>query len=135
MPIFEVLLEWVSFHWVTIIVVLHIGLSAVTSLHVLLFKENERTSLAWIGLVIFSPVLGSLFYWLFGINRIRRIAKREHPQTLKQDFRYKEDCIDFHCLPENWHSSVIAGYAIHPVNYVDDNSIEPLLTAIMLILR
>uniref|UniRef100_A6VUY9 Phospholipase D/Transphosphatidylase n=1 Tax=Marinomonas sp. (strain MWYL1) TaxID=400668 RepID=A6VUY9_MARMS len=127
MQVLEALFEWISFHWVTIIVLVHISLSVVTSLHVLLFKENERTSLAWIGLVIFSPVLGSLFYWLFGINRIRRIAKREHPQTLKQDFRYKEDCIDFHCLPENWHSSVIAGYTIHPVNYVDDNSIEPLV--------
>ena len=127
MQVLESLFEWISFHWVSIIVVVHFGLSVVTSLHVLLFKENERTSLAWIGLVIFSPVLGSLFYWLFGINRIRRIAKREHPQKLKQDFRYKEDCIDFHGLPDNWHASIIAGYTIHPVNYVDNNAIEPLV--------
>lgn len=127
MQVLETLFEWISFHWVTIIVVLHIGLSVVASLHVLLFKENERTSLAWIGLVIFSPVLGSLFYWLFGINRIRRIAKREHPHNLKQDFRYKEDCIDFHGLPKHWCSSITAGYALHPVNYVDENSVELLV--------
>jgi cardiolipin synthase A/B len=127
MQLFEVLVEWIHFHWVTIIVVLHIGLSFMASLHVLLFKENERTSLAWIGLVIFSPVLGSMFYWLFGINRIKRLAKREHPQTLKQDFRYEEDCIDFYDLPKHWYSSIIAGYAIHPVNYVNNNSIELLV--------
>ncbi|NVK74525.1 MAG: cardiolipin synthase [Oceanospirillaceae bacterium] len=127
MQVLESLFEWISFHWVTIIVVVHFGLSVVTSLHVLLFKENERTSLAWIGLVILSPVLGSIIYWLFGINRIKRMAKREHPQKLKQDFRYEEDCIVFHSLPKNWHSSIIAGYTIHPVNYVDDNGIEPLV--------
>ena len=127
MQLFEAMTEWLIFHWVTIIVVLHIGLSVVTSLHVLLYKENDRTSLAWIGLVIFSPVLGSLFYWLFGINRIKRIAKREHPQKLKQDFRYQEDCVDFHGQPDYWHSAIIAGYAIHPVNYVDSNRIEPLV--------
>ncbi|MGO2355832.1 MAG: phospholipase D-like domain-containing protein [Marinomonas foliarum] len=127
MPVFGALIEWVSFYWVTIIVVLHIGLSVMTSLHVLLYKENDRTSLAWIGLVVFSPVLGSLFYWLFGINRIKRLAQREHPQKIKQDFRYEEDCIDFHGQPKHWHSSIIAGYTIHPVNYVDANSIELLV--------
>lgn len=127
MQVFGALIEWISFYWVTIIVVLHIGLSVMTSLHVLLYKENDRTSLAWIGLAIFSPVLGSLFYWLFGINRIKRLAKREHPQKLKKDFRYQEGCIDFHGQPKHWHPSIIAGYTIHPVNYVNANSIEPLV--------
>jgi cardiolipin synthase len=90
MQIFEMLIEWVTIHWVTISVILHFSLSLVTSLHVLLFKENERTSLAWIGLVIFSPFVGSLFYWLFGINRIKRLAQKKHPQTLKEDFRCQE---------------------------------------------
>lgn len=127
MQIFEELLEWIYLHWVTITVILHISLSLVTSLHVLLFKENERTSLAWIGLVILSPVVGSLFYWLFGINRIKRLAQKKHPQTLKQDFRHQEKPIEFHHLPKNWHSAIIAGHAIHPVNYVADNKVEPLI--------
>jgi len=127
MQVFEELLEWISIHWVTITVILHVSSSLLTSLHVLLFKENERTSLAWIGLVIFSPVVGTLFYWLFGINRIKRLAQREHPQTIKQDFCNQEKPIDFHELPENWHSSIIAGYTIHPVNCVADNQIEPLV--------
>lgn len=127
MQIFKELLEWTTIYWVTITVILHICLSLVTSLHVLLFKENERTSLAWIGLVILSPVLGSLFYWLFGINRIRRLAQKEHPQTLKQDFLNQEKLIEFHHLPKNWHSAIIAGHVIHPVNYGDNNSVEPLI--------
>lgn len=127
MQVFEELLEWISIHWVTITVILHVSSSLLTSLHVLLFKENERTSLAWIGLVIFSPVVGTLFYWLFGINRIKRLAQKKHPQNVKQDFFNQEQSIDFHDLPENWRSSIIAGYTINPVNYVADNQIEPLV--------
>lgn len=127
MQIFEALVEWINIHWVTIIVIFHISLSLLTSVHVLLFKENERTSLAWIGLVIFSPVVGSLFYWLFGINRIKRSAQKEHPQTLKQDFRYPKKPIKFHHLPKSWHSAIIAGHTIHPVNYVADNRVELLI--------
>lgn len=127
MQIVEALVNWISIHWVTIIVVLHVSLSVVTSLHVLLFKENERTSLAWIGLVILSPVVGSLFYWLFGINRIKRLAQKEHPQTFKQDFRQQEKTIKFHDLAQNWHSAIIAGYKIHPLNLLADNRVEPLI--------
>lgn len=127
MQILEELVEWIYIHWVTIIVVFHISLSLVTSVHVLMFKENERTSMAWIGLVILSPVVGSLFYWLFGINRIKRSAQKKHPQALKQDFLYQEKPIEFHHLPKNWHSAIIAGHKIHPVNYVANNNVEPLI--------
>jgi cardiolipin synthase len=127
MQIFEVLVEWITIYWVTLTVILHICISLLISLHVLLFKENESTSLAWIGLVILSPVVGSLFYWLFGINRIKRLAQKEHPETLKQDFRYHEASIKFHHIPKNWHSAIIAGHTIHPVNYVAGNRVEPLI--------
>ena len=127
MQIFERLLEWITNYWVTFIVIFHISLSLITSVHVLLFKENERTSLAWISLVIFSPVIGSLFYWLFGINRIKRSAQKKHPTILKQDFLHPEENIKFHHLPKNWHSAIIAGHSIHPVNYVAGNSVEPLI--------
>ncbi|MEH6443374.1 MAG: phospholipase D-like domain-containing protein [Oceanospirillaceae bacterium] len=127
MQIFETLVQWATIHWVTIIVIFHISLSLLASVHVLLYKENERTSLAWIGLVIFSPVVGSLFYWLFGINRIRRLAQKKHPRTLKQDFRHQETAIKYYHLPKNWQSAIIAGHTINPVNYVSRNSVEPLL--------
>ena len=131
MQIFEVLVEWITTHWVTIIIIFHISLSLLTSVHVLMFKENERTSLAWIGLVILSPVVGSLFYWLFGINRIKRSAQKKHPQTLKQHFRHYEKAIKFHNIPKNWYSAIIAGHTIHPVNYIADNCVEPLINGDM----
>ena len=127
MQFIELMLEWIYTHWLTIIVVFYISLSFVTSVHVLLFKENERTSLAWIALVIFSPVMGSLFYWLFGINRIQRSAQKKHPKKLKQDFRQQDQLIEFHQLPINWHSSIIAGCKINHFNYLADNKVDPLI--------
>jgi cardiolipin synthase len=127
MQMFEQVLEWIHTYWVTITVILHISLSLVTSLHVLLFKENERTSLAWIGLVVLSPVVGSLFYWLFGINRIKRLAQKKHPQTRKQNLRRHQKPIKFHNLPAHWHSSIVSGYSLHPVNYLAGNSVKALI--------
>ena len=131
MQLFETLIQWLTTHWVTIIVIFHISLSLVTSIHVLLFKENERTSLAWIGLVILSPVIGSLFYWLFGINRIKRLAQKKHPNTLKKSFNQQVKQTKFTDIPENWHSIIISGQSIHSVNYVANNSIEPLINGDM----
>lgn len=131
MYIIEELIEWIHIHWVTIIVIVHFCLSIMTSLHVLLFKENERTSLAWIGLAVLSPVVGSLFYWLFGINRIKRLAQKEHPQAVKQDFQQPINSIQYHNLPEKWHSEIKAGYSIHPVNFVEGNKVEPLINGDM----
>ncbi|MDI1229263.1 MAG: PLDc N-terminal domain-containing protein [bacterium] len=34
-------------------------------------KIEERASHRWIGLVILSPFIGSVLYWLFGVNRIK----------------------------------------------------------------
>jgi cardiolipin synthase len=131
MQLFEVLLEWITIYWVTITVILHISFSLVTSLHVLLFKENESTSLAWIGLVVLSPILGGLFYWLFGVNRIKRLAQKEHPPTLKQEFEQdllaQEQAVKFHQLPQSWHRAIVAGYSIHPVSHVANNMVEPLI--------
>ncbi|XQW86541.1 cardiolipin synthase [Thalassotalea piscium] len=127
MKLFETLINWIIIHWVTIIVIFHISLSFMTSVHVLLYKENERTSLAWIGLVILSPVVGSLCYWLFGINRIKRLAQKKHPNEIKKEFFQKDKLKKFTKLPENWHSSIISGHAIHSVNYVANNKVEPLI--------
>jgi cardiolipin synthase len=126
MQIFEELAKWFLVNWVTITVVLHINLSILTTLHVLLFKENERTSLAWIGLVILSPVVGSLFYWLFGINRIKRLAQKKRPKTHKQAVSDSQKINDYQHLPANWHSAIISGYSIDPVNYLAENNVEPL---------
>ena len=51
---------------------LSILLSVVVSAHVVLNKRDIRAAAGWIGVVCFLPVVGSVLYALFGVNRIRR---------------------------------------------------------------
>lgn len=53
------------------LLVLHIVVASIACVHILLTKENVRSSVGWIGLSILSP-FGAFVYWVFGINRIRR---------------------------------------------------------------
>jgi cardiolipin synthase len=46
-----------------------------TAVHVILHKRDTKATIGWVGLIWFSPFVGILIYWLFGINRIRRRAR------------------------------------------------------------
>lgn len=48
---------------------------ALTAVHVIMLKRDTRSAIGWLGLVWFAPVFGVCLYWLFGINRIQRLAK------------------------------------------------------------
>src|SRR5262245_42944263 len=62
-------LAWVS-------TALHIGLASAVSVHALLRKRDVAACIAWIGLAWLSPIVGSVIYLLFGINRVARKARR-----------------------------------------------------------
>jgi cardiolipin synthase len=44
--------------------------------HVLLHKRNSRAAFGWVGLILLFPLAGALLYALFGVNRVRRKARR-----------------------------------------------------------
>ncbi len=50
-------------------------ITVITSTHVILYKKNARSAFAWIGIIWLVPVVGTLLYIIFGINRIKRKAK------------------------------------------------------------
>jgi len=58
----------------TAIAVGHVLLAIAVSVHIVLTKEDVRAAIGWTGLVWLTPVIGSVMYGLFGINRIRRQA-------------------------------------------------------------
>jgi cardiolipin synthase len=45
-------------------------------IHVVLSRREAQSAIGWVGLIWFAPVAGSTLYFLFGINRIRRRARR-----------------------------------------------------------
>jgi cardiolipin synthase A/B len=44
--------------------------------HVVLYKRDSRSAIAWVGIIWLAPVFGALLYYFFGINRIQRRARR-----------------------------------------------------------
>jgi cardiolipin synthase len=59
-----------------ILLPLHLAIAAFVTAHALLNKREVGSALGWIGLVLFSPFLGGALYFVFGINRVRRRARR-----------------------------------------------------------
>jgi cardiolipin synthase A/B len=49
-------------------------LAGLATVHVLLNKRDVGSSVAWVGLIWLSPVVGAVLYSLIGINRIQRRA-------------------------------------------------------------
>ncbi len=58
-----------------------IGLVVATAvtLHVLLRKREVASAVGWIGLAWFAPITGAVVYFLFGVNRVQRRARRLRP--------------------------------------------------------
>ena len=54
---------------------LDVAVSLLASGHVILSKRDTRAAIGWIGLIWLSPLVGTVLYWLLGINRISRKAR------------------------------------------------------------
>ncbi|MBA2588403.1 MAG: PLDc N-terminal domain-containing protein [Alphaproteobacteria bacterium] len=64
---------------------LYLLLSVIVTIDVLLKKSDVRSALGWVGLVWLAPILGSILYYLLGINRVTRRALKlrlDHEQAL-----------------------------------------------------
>jgi cardiolipin synthase len=55
---------------------LHILIAGTVTVHTLTHKREVPAAIAWIGMAWLSPVFGALLYLCFGINRVKRRARR-----------------------------------------------------------
>jgi len=67
-------IRWLPWHW--IVLSLHVLLAAMAVVHAMLYKRDPRAALGWVSVCLFFPLLGPLFYYVFGINRIQTQARR-----------------------------------------------------------
>lgn len=75
------MLELVAFYWPHATTIVVVVVSVFLAGTVILYKRNEGAAIAWVGLILLSPVMGSIAYLLFGVNRIRRRAVRTRPAS------------------------------------------------------
>ena len=84
--------EWlISTAWMRADVRFAIGvvIAALVTVHVLLRKRATGSAVGWIGLSWFAPITGGLIYFVFGINRVQRRARRlrrQHRHTSPPDW-------------------------------------------------
>lgn len=69
--------------WISgLILAAYLPIALAVTIHVLLRQSNVRAALGWISLAWFSPILGGLIYYVFGINRVaRRAGKLDRPSS------------------------------------------------------
>ncbi len=75
----DALIRWVQSTAVLradVLAVLGTVLALAVSVHALLRKRRVSVAVAWVGLAWLTPVLGTVLYLMFGINRVTRRARR-----------------------------------------------------------
>ena len=55
-------------------------LAGFVTIHAVLHKRDVAAAFGWISLAWFAPIIGSLSYLVFGINRVRRRARELRPE-------------------------------------------------------
>ena len=62
-------------------------IAAFVSVHVLRTKRDVASAVGWIALAWFAPILGGLTYFVFGINRVVRRARKLRPPARRRPGR------------------------------------------------
>ncbi len=58
-------------YWPHLIFAAGIIASATAATHAAMTKQDVRAAIAWVGVILLSPIFGSAFYLIAGINRVR----------------------------------------------------------------
>lgn len=113
---------WTSLARVRADVVFAVGLVAavLVTLHVLLRKREVASSAGWIGFAWFAPVIGGISYFLFGVNRVQRRARRLRVPAGRHGGRaaWPSPTEDDHLDPLERGIGRITGRAVAPGNAV-----------------
>lgn len=79
-PTVESLINQSKDIWPGLVAAISLFLSIVCSSHAVLNKRDSRAAAGWVGVIWLTPIIGSVLYFLFGINRVRRLAQQMRPE-------------------------------------------------------
>ena len=108
--------------------VLYLLLQICVTVHILLFKDDVKSSIGWIGFVWLAPLLGSAIYALFGINRIKRkaLSLKSPKQDIHKITGKTQEEIEKE-IPKNLLHMLKLGYSVHPQIFALGNNVSPLI--------
>jgi cardiolipin synthase len=86
--------------WGPVLAVANIVLACLTTAHAVLWKRDYRSVIGWVGVAWMAPLIGSIGYFCFGINRLRRKTEKllqqapaelqQRPELLKEEIAHVE---------------------------------------------
>lgn len=116
-----------SDYWPHIILVLSLAASTAATIHAAMTKQDVRAAIGWVAIVIFSPLLGALFYFFAGINRIRQERVSQQRVLEEHDLMLIDRLVIKHSLPDWPHEFAAlrrAGDSIARYKLLRGNSVE-----------
>lgn len=116
----------IHFHSFGLAGLFYLALQISVTLHILLKKDDVKSSIGWIGLVWLAPVLGSIIYVLFGINRIRRRAmalRNKGPDIFTLTGKSQKEIEKE--IPAPFLQLLRLGYKVHPQKFALGNWAKP----------
>jgi len=130
---------WTSLVHIRTDVFFAVGLmiAALVTVHVLLRKREVESAAGWIGLAWFAPIIGGISYFMFGVIRVQRRARRLRQSADRRGGRaaWPSPVDDDHLDPLERGVGRITGRPILPGNAVQtyrdgDEAYPPMLAAI-----
>lgn len=113
----------------SVVTILHLAIAIPSCGHVLLTKNSESSAIGWIALILLSPFMGSGLYWLFGVNRIARTARK-----LRKNGRHNKGLGVFDSPVQLSHESneqdselFHFSQAVHSAPFLSGNRVDPLI--------
>lgn len=103
-----------------------IALQVFVTAHILCHKDDVKSSIGWIGLVWLTPIVGSIFYIVFGINRIRRRAlalRNKGPDIFTVTGKTEQEIEKE--IPRPFLQLLRLGYKVHPQRFALGNHANP----------
>ncbi len=114
-------------NWFTFLLILHTLVALPVCVHILLTK-HESVAPAWIGLVLVSPFVGAGLYWIIGINRVERRARRLRGRKARYIPRFKDHALPFKDLATAQQRQIFQfESAVHDAPFLGGNDVTPLI--------
>ncbi len=78
------MIDLLTTYWPHVLAVLSVILGVPAAIHATMTKQEVRSALGWVGIIVLSPVLGALLYAIAGINRIRRSSIEQQRSLFRE---------------------------------------------------
>ncbi|MHC4976669.1 MAG: phospholipase D-like domain-containing protein [Planctomycetota bacterium] len=112
--------------WPLLLGAANLAIALLTAWHALFHKQSERSAIIWLALIVFSPFIGSILYWLFGVNRIKRSARRAMPSRKSASLTLPDKHETAADIPSQWQAAMRVSRAVHDAPFTESNAIHPL---------